>query len=283
MFLCFLIFNQLYGLVYNGSTYYYVRDQLLYILGIVDTNGNLMVKYNYNAWGDNVTTIGTLASTVGSENPFRYKGYYFDEELNMYYCHTRYYMPRWCRWLNEDNTNYLESDNINSMNLYQYCNNDPVNYKQRPVSKTILSNSAHLELSHYILSKAVETKTGVYSSRLKNIKKMNKPAVPVINSLYDGQLIQFDYSKNPDYNIFTSIYYAYKLYENGLPAGRTIEGIWFELLGHYIIHKLDIFDLTDRDDVADMGSYVYDNNAYIWENIIHGIMKGLENWYYDKW
>ena len=58
---------------------------------------------------------------------------------------------------------------------------------------------------------------------------------------------------------------------------------WFELLGHYIIHKLDIFDITDRDDVADMESYKYDNNAYIWEKIIHGIMKGLGNWYYDYW
>ena len=183
-----------------------------------------------------------------------------------------------------DDIEYLGADGSHlSYNLFAYCFNDPVNYKQRPVSKTILSNSAHLGLSHYILSKAVETKTSVYSSRLKNIKKMNKPADLVINSLYDGQLIQFDYSKNPDYNIFTSFYYAYKSYENGLPAGRTIEGIWFELLGHYIIHKLDIFDLTDRDDVADMGSYKYDNNAYIWENIIHGIMEGLENWYYYKW
>ena len=44
----------------------------------------------------------------------------------MYYCHTRYYMPRWCRWLNADNINYLEPENINGMNLYQYCNNDPI-------------------------------------------------------------------------------------------------------------------------------------------------------------
>ena len=207
----------------------------------------------------------------------------YDVETQLFYCNSRYYSPELCRFISPDSIEYLDTQSINGLNLYAYCMNNPVNYKQRPVSKTILSNSEHLGLSHYILSKAVETKTRVYSSRLKNIKKMNKPADPVINSLYGGQLIQFDYDKNPDYNIFTSFYYAYKLNENGLPAGRTIEGVWFELLGHYVIHKLDIFDLTDRDDVADMGSYKYDNNAYIWENIIHGIMEGLENWYYDKW
>lgn len=67
----------------------------------------------------------------------------------------------------------------------------------------------------------------------------------------------------------------------GIPNGRTYEGVWFELLGHYLIHIIDIFDITDRDDIADMGNYRIDSNAYIWESIIHGIIKGLENWYYD--
>ena len=91
-----------------------------------------MVKYSYDAWGENVTITGTMASTLGQYNPFRYKGYYYDSEFNMYYCHSRYYMPRWCRWLNVDNINYLEPENINGMNLYQYCNNDPVNYSDEP-------------------------------------------------------------------------------------------------------------------------------------------------------
>ncbi len=45
----------------------------------------------------------------------------------MYYCHTRYFVPEWGRWLNADTTNYLKFDNINGMNLFAYCGNDPVN------------------------------------------------------------------------------------------------------------------------------------------------------------
>lgn len=158
-----------------------------------------------------------------------------------------------------------------------------MNYKQRPVSKTISNNSVHLRLSHYISSKTVETKTSSYSYRLKKTNKMNNPADPIVEIKEEGQLFRFDFRKNPDYNIFTSFYYANKLYEMGLPDNRTYEGIWFELLGHYIIYKLDIFDITDRDDIADMGSFEEDGNARFFEIIIHGLIEGLENWYYDKW
>ena len=111
---------------------------------------------------------------------------------------------------------------------------------------------------------------------------MNKPADPIVKILHEGQLIQFDYNKNPDYNISTSFYYAKKLYEMGLPDNRTYEGIWFELLGHYIVHKSDVFDITDSDDIADMGSFAQDGNACLFEITIHCLKEVLENWYYDK-
>lgn len=276
-------YNKAIGFINNDKVYSYIRNSLSEIVKILDSNLNDVVSYEYDEYGKIISIKGSLKDTLGARNPLRYKDYIYLEKTKFYYINSRYYNPEWCRFISQDDVSNLDSSSINGLNLYSYCYDNPVNYKQRPVSKTISNNSVHLRLSHYISSKTVETKTSSYSYRLKNTNKMNKLADPVVNPLYDGQLIQFDYSENPDYNIFTSFYYAYKLYENGLPAGRTIEGIWFELLGHYIIHKLDIFDLTDRDDVADMGSYKYDNNAYIWENIIHGIMQGLENWYYDKW
>ena len=39
----------------------------------------------------------------------------------------RYYNPEWGRWLSPDDIEYLDPQSINGLNLYAYCNNDPVN------------------------------------------------------------------------------------------------------------------------------------------------------------
>ena len=59
--------------------------------------GRLIGEYTYDAW-DNVTTkiyddieIDTIDRYVINNNPFRYKGYYYDIETNLYYCNARYY------------------------------------------------------------------------------------------------------------------------------------------------------------------------------------------------
>lgn len=121
--------DRLYGFVFDKTAmYFYVRDTLENILGIIDKNGNLVVQYAYNAWGKIQSITGTLATTVGEYNPFRYKGYHFDSDTGMYYCHTRYYVPDWCRWLCADGVIGLDPFGLFDQNLYCYCGNDPVNY-----------------------------------------------------------------------------------------------------------------------------------------------------------
>lgn len=44
----------------------------------------------------------------------------------MYYCKARYYVPRWGRRLTPDNPRYLELGNINGLNLFVCCNNNPL-------------------------------------------------------------------------------------------------------------------------------------------------------------
>ena len=118
--------DELYGFIKDGSSkYFYVRDFLQNITGIIDSNGKFAVKYNCSAYGN----VSVLQDTNGlaSINPFLYKGYYFDKESGMFYCHTRYYVPEWCRWLNADHIAYIRPQNANQMNLFAYCQNDPVN------------------------------------------------------------------------------------------------------------------------------------------------------------
>ena len=131
--------GSLYGLIKdNSSKFFYVRDYLHNILGIVDRNGKLIVKYSYDAYGNNKGIEDTSGIGIGSYNPFRYKGYYYDDDTEMYYCKSRFYVPKWRRWLNSDSINYLEPQNITCLNLFAYCNNNPVMYVDPSGNFTIL-------------------------------------------------------------------------------------------------------------------------------------------------
>jgi len=83
-----------------------------------------MAEYVYDAWGN--CTITLNKKSCGTGNPFRYRGYYFDNDLQMYYLLTRYYDPQTGRFINADTPDYLDPKTINGLNLYSYCNNNPV-------------------------------------------------------------------------------------------------------------------------------------------------------------
>ncbi len=122
-------YDCLSGFKYGNETFFYVRDILNNIKGIVDINGNYVVKYNYDAYGNTLSIEGSAANTIGIINPFRYKGYYYDIETGLYYVTTRYYNPEWGRWISPDSIEYLDSESINGLNLYAYCFNNSIKYK----------------------------------------------------------------------------------------------------------------------------------------------------------
>ena len=67
------------------------------------------------------------ATSIGNINPIRYRGYYYDVETQLFWVSSRYYSPELCRWISPDSIEYLDPESINGLNLYAYCNNDPVN------------------------------------------------------------------------------------------------------------------------------------------------------------
>ena len=63
---------------------------------------------------------------MGLANPFRYRGYYYDEETGFYYLNSRYYDQRTCRFINADG--YVSTgQGILGTNMFAYCENNPVN------------------------------------------------------------------------------------------------------------------------------------------------------------
>ena len=104
-----------------------------FFTALIDTNGNEVVQYWYDAWGNHkiVDANGneiTSSNHLGNLNPFRYRGYYYDVETGLYFLQTRYYDPEVGRFLNRDSVEYADPETINGLNLYAYCLNNPVEY-----------------------------------------------------------------------------------------------------------------------------------------------------------
>lgn len=87
-----------------------------------------VVEYTYNAWGKLLSTIGSLATTLGVKNPYRYRGYRFDTETGLYYLNSRYYDPLVGRFLNVDALAGRTGEMLGH-NVFAYCENNPINMK----------------------------------------------------------------------------------------------------------------------------------------------------------
>lgn len=62
---------------------------------------------------------------MGNLNPLRYRGYYYDAELELYWLNTRFYDPNLGRFVNADS--YASTgQGIIGNNMYAYCGNNPV-------------------------------------------------------------------------------------------------------------------------------------------------------------
>ena len=112
---------------FNGTLYGYVHNLQGDIVGIIDNAGNLVVEYVYDAWGKPVVvrTLTTAYEALAELNPFRYRGYVFDEEMEAYYLKERYYWPELGRMINTDIFlgEYLP---LLKYNAFCYCANSPL-------------------------------------------------------------------------------------------------------------------------------------------------------------
>ena len=126
--------DELLGFVNKATpedVYFYRRDAQGNIRAILDNRGGVVVQYKYDAWGnhlvlDDAGAVITDTTNIGYLNPFRYRGYYYSQDLGLYYLKSRFYDPVTSRFISPDATSYLAPDVINGLNLYAYCNNNPV-------------------------------------------------------------------------------------------------------------------------------------------------------------
>lgn len=104
------------------------KYQYIDIIQLETANGTKIVEYAYDTWGNCTIDSSTTNYDLAHANPIRYRGYYYDEDTKLYYLNARYYSPEFRRFISLDDTNYLVPKNVNGLNLYCYCSNDPINY-----------------------------------------------------------------------------------------------------------------------------------------------------------
>ena len=104
--------------VSGGSVYYYHYDRLGSVRFMSDEGGNVVSEYVYDAWGNLVSSSGSVSQ------PYEYvgrEGYYREGEL--------YLLGQ--RWYDSSAGRFISRDPIGEeggVNLYVYVGNNPLNY-----------------------------------------------------------------------------------------------------------------------------------------------------------
>ena len=116
------------------AQYYFIKNLQGDIVAMADATGAIKCSYTYNSWGKVLSIAGpsgtpslTDHTNPANINPFRYRGYYYDAENQLYWLQSRFYDPNTGRFLNADG--YVTTgQGLLSTNMFLYCLNDPIQF-----------------------------------------------------------------------------------------------------------------------------------------------------------
>ena len=116
-----------YGIIYNNTPFYFVKNLQGDVIEIVNKDAVAVARYSYDAWGVPIVEFDSSECQIAVVNPFRYRSYYFDQEIELYYIASRYYDSENGRWLNCDSALmlFLGQEDTLSNSLFAYCENSP--------------------------------------------------------------------------------------------------------------------------------------------------------------
>lgn len=120
------------GIAMNSGKFQYLKDVLGTVTDILDSNGNVIQRYDYSTYGrirsikNNAGIDITGAPVVNTS--FTFTGREFDSEVGLYYYRARYYDANSGRFLQQDPDAGKLQNPITFVNKYTYVGNNPVMY-----------------------------------------------------------------------------------------------------------------------------------------------------------
>ncbi len=166
------------------------------VIGICKSDGKEIVRYFYDSFGrilcQYLSNVGTYVdiedemeyinnnetnSFIATLNPYRYRSYIYDKETKLYYLNSRYYDPEVCRFINTDKIKLIAPNYFNGLNLYIYCNNNPIKFLdkngQYPIANVFnnwIENVKNIPISNFVNRVYLKKEIEIFSDRyLQNI------------------------------------------------------------------------------------------------------------------
>ncbi len=207
-----------HAFIYNNGTtsvtYFYLLNLQGDVVALMDENGAVVAKYEYDAWGalrrltDGAGNAITGSAHIAHINPLRYRGYYYDAETGFYYLQSRYYDPVIKRFINADSL--VDTDLSSGLNMFSYCENNPVNLSDPQGDNPLAALAASLAPYLAALAKAImaallaELASKAIVEAVKEVVKAPKSrddyegySVYIMRNIEDNEVGYVGITKNP--------------------------------------------------------------------------------------
>lgn len=156
--------NNLLSRTVDGQTINYLYNGHADVTALLNSAGQVIATYYYDAFGNQVETTGTI------NNPYTYSGYQFDNETGLYYLNARMYDSATARFMQEDTYRGNEYDPL-SLNLYTYCSNEPIMYSDPTghTSESVSSGTFVTPLQTIVGTIIGTILTGIVNNRAESV------------------------------------------------------------------------------------------------------------------
>lgn len=276
------------GMMYRTTSYditdwdvfWFEKNLLGDIVAIYNSTGTKVATYTYSdAWGNHSVTYSNGGASTGARyNPFRYRGYYYDTDLGMYYLQSRYYDSNTCRFINADG--YISTgQGILGYNMFAYCGNNPVMYTDASGnirSHVVVCSMDDVGSAATRYSSSIGNVLVIYGNSFsEDTKQWYANAYPNSIIVFDGRYCSADCIKcNPNMQIYNSytifseaqqreILEILVKHDEAYPSrhtwGRTVESMlieWDMHNDHYNNFAWHVFDFIFRAETCKSAMHV---------------------------